>query len=87
MANHWKWDALKRFDSLEPRCVMEITFDVAHFGESLSRSHQDAEKTSFPARCRRPLACVQQFTSCLMYAGFKRNAPEQGKRCVEHHLP
>ena len=26
---------------------------------------------------KRPLACVQQFPSCLMYAGFKRIAPEQ----------
>jgi hypothetical protein len=26
---------------------------------------------------QRPLACVQQFPSCLMYAGFKRIAPEQ----------
>ena len=67
LANHWTWDALKRFDSLEPRCVMENTFEVARLGESLSRSHQDAEKTSCPARWRRPLTCVQQFPSCLMY--------------------
>jgi hypothetical protein len=28
-------DALKRFDSLDPRRVMEITFEVARLGESL----------------------------------------------------
>jgi hypothetical protein len=38
------------FDSLDPRRVMEITFEVARLGESLSRSHQDAEKTSRPER-------------------------------------
>jgi hypothetical protein len=27
-------DALKRFDSLDPRRVMEITFEVARLGES-----------------------------------------------------
>jgi hypothetical protein len=26
---------------------------------------------------QRPLACVQQFPSCLIYAGFKRIAPDQ----------
>jgi hypothetical protein len=31
-------DALKRFDSLDPRRVMEITFEVALLGENLSRS-------------------------------------------------
>ena len=46
-------DALKRFDSLDPRRVMEITFEVARLGESLSRSHKDAEKSSRPER-RRP---------------------------------
>jgi len=29
----------------------------------------------YPAK--RPLACVQQFPSCLIYAGFKRIAPDQ----------
>jgi hypothetical protein len=54
-------------------------------GESLSRGQQDAEKTYSPARCRRALRLVfsfqvsafQHFPSCLMYAGFKRIAPEQ----------
>ena len=31
-------DALKRFDGLDPRRVIEITFEVARLGESLSRS-------------------------------------------------
>ena len=42
--------ALKRFDSLDPRRIMEITFEVARLGESLSRSHQDTEKSSRPER-------------------------------------
>ena len=46
LANLWHLDALKRFDSFDPRRVMEITFEVARLGESLSQSHQDAEKIS-----------------------------------------
>jgi len=37
-------DALKRFDSLDPRRVMEITFEVARLGESLSRRHKARRK-------------------------------------------
>ena len=99
-------DGLKRFDSLDPRRVGEITFEVARLGEKLSPRHKDTEKSSSPPRCRcplrlvfrfasfapahvalraafsrlpsqRPLACVQQFPSCLMYAGFERIASEQ----------
>ena len=40
-------------DSLDPRRVMEITCEVARLGESLSRRHQDTEKSSRPER-RRP---------------------------------
>jgi len=32
-------DALKRFDSLDPQRVMEITFEVARLWKSLSWSH------------------------------------------------
>jgi hypothetical protein len=71
-------------DFLDPRRVMEITIEVARLGESLSRSHQDTEKNSCPPRCRRPLRLVfsfqvsafQHFPSCLMFAGFKRIAPD-----------
>ena len=79
-------DALKRFDSLDPRRVMEITFEIARLGESLSRRHKDTEKTSRPER-RRPRR-HQQFTPLtaatsrnpipqntvpiLALAGFKR---------------
>ena len=37
-------------DSLDPQRVMEITFEVARLGESLSQRHQDTEKTSRPER-------------------------------------
>ena len=40
-------------DSLDPQRVMEITFEVARLGESLSRNHQETEKNSRPDR-RRP---------------------------------
>ncbi len=46
-------EALKRFDSLDPRRVGEITFEVARLGESLSRRHKDTEKSSCSER-RRP---------------------------------
>ena len=46
-------DGLKRFDSLDPRRVGEITFEVARLGESLSRRHKDTEKSSCSER-RRP---------------------------------
>ncbi len=39
-------DTLKRFDSLDPRRVMEITIEVARLDESLSRRHKDTEKSS-----------------------------------------
>ena len=46
-------DALKRFDSLDPRRVIEITFEVARLGESLSRSNcgfQQGESFGFLMR-------------------------------------
>ncbi len=65
---------------------MEITFEVARLGENLSRRHKDTEKSSCSER-RRPrrnhrFAPVsglrfQHFPSSLMFAGFKRIAPEQ----------
>ena len=59
-------DALKRFDSLDPRRVGEITFEVARLGESLSRRHKDTEKSSCLPRCRRPLRLVFSFQVCLV---------------------
>jgi hypothetical protein len=74
-------DALKRFASLDPRRVMEITFELARLrGKPLTDTKQDTEKSSCPPRCRRPLRHVfsfQHFPSCLMYAGFKGIAPDQ----------
>ena len=46
LANHWTWDALKRFDPLDPRRVMEITLEVARLGESLSRTLRHGENFS-----------------------------------------
>jgi len=37
-------DALKRFDSLDPRRITEITLEVARLGESLSRSTKTRRK-------------------------------------------
>jgi hypothetical protein len=58
---------------------MEITFEVARLGESLSRRHKTRRKV--PARNADALfalfSAFQHFPSCLMYAGFKRIAPEQ----------
>ena len=84
-------DALKRFDSLDPRRVIEITFEVARLGESLSRSHQDAEKTSSPARCRRPLRLGFSFQVFLLHSrscrssGCLRQATKQRPlACIQH---
>ena len=54
-------DALKRFDSVDPWRVMEINFELARLGESLSRRHKDTEKSSCPPRCRRHSCCVFSF--------------------------
>ena len=54
-------DALKRFDSLDPRRVMEMTFEVARLrGKPLTKT-QDTEKSSCPPRCRRHSCCVFRF--------------------------
>jgi hypothetical protein len=40
-------EALKRFDSLDPRCVMEITLEVARLrGKPLTEAREDGEKFS-----------------------------------------
>jgi hypothetical protein len=40
-------EALKRFDSLDPRCVMEITLEVARLrGNPLTEAREDGEKFS-----------------------------------------
>ena len=68
-------DALKRFDSLDPRRVMEITFEVARLGESgLDYSNPEKKYTlsAYPGESFSGLQLM-----CLMYAGFKRIAPDQ----------
>ena len=68
-------DALKRFDSLDQRRVMEITFEVARLGESgLDYSNPEKKYTlsAYPGESFSGLQLM-----CIMYAGFKRIAPEQ----------
>ena len=82
-------DALKRFDSLDPRRVMEITFEVARLGESLSRRHKDTEKSSCLPRCRRPLRLVFSFASfapshVVLRAAFGRLTSQHPLACVQH---
>ena len=67
------------FDSLDPQRVMEITFEVARLGESLSRRHQDTEKTSRPEH-RRPLR-HQHLTARQVYGNSEtrlKNASIRG---------
>jgi len=67
--------ALKRFDSLDPRRVMEITFEVARLGESGLDYANPEKKYTLSAYPGESFSGLQLM--CLMYAGFKRIAPEQ----------
>jgi hypothetical protein len=75
LASHWKWDALKRFDSLDPRRVMEITFEVARLGESGLDYANPEKKYTLSAYPGESFSGLQLM--CLMYTGFKRIAPDQ----------
>jgi hypothetical protein len=68
-------DALKRFDSLDPRRVMEITFEVARLSESGLDYANPEKKYTLSAYPGESFSGLQLM--CLMYAGFKRIAPEQ----------
>ena len=68
-------DALKRFDSLDPRRVMEITFEVARLGKSGLDYANPEKKYTLSAYPGESFSGLQLM--CLMYAGFKRIAPEQ----------
>ena len=68
-------DALKRFDSLDPQRVMEITFEVARLGESGLDYANPEKKYTLSAYPGESFSGLQLM--CLMYAGFKRIAPEQ----------
>ena len=68
-------DALKRFDSLDPRRVGEITFEVARLGESGLDYANPEKKYTLSAYPGESFSGLQLM--CLMYAGFKRIAPEQ----------
>lgn len=68
-------DALKRFENLDARRVGEITFEVARLGESgldYSSPEKKYRLTSYPKESFSGLQLM-----CLMYAGFKRIAPDQ----------
>jgi len=67
--------ALKRFDSLDPRRVMEITFEVARLGESGLDYANPEKKYTLSAYPGESFSGLQLM--CLMYAGFKRIAPDQ----------
>ena len=68
-------DALKRFENLDARRVAEITFEVARLGEKgldYSSPEQKYRLTAYPEESFTGLQLM-----CLMYAGFKRIAPDQ----------
>jgi tetratricopeptide (TPR) repeat protein len=68
-------DALKRFENLDARRVAEITFEVARLGEKgldYSSPEQKYRLTAYPEESFSGLQLM-----CLMYAGFKRIAPDQ----------
>ena len=57
--------------------------------ESLSQSHKDAEKSSCPPRCRRPLRLVFSFASfapahVALRAAFSRLPSQRPLACVQH---
>jgi hypothetical protein len=68
-------DALKRFDSLDPRRVGEITFEVARLGESGLDYANPEKKYTLSAYPGESFSGLQLM--CLMYSGFKRIAPDQ----------
>lgn len=68
-------NALKRFDSLDSGRVMEITFEIAKLGES-GLDYANPEKKYHLTSCPGESFSGHQLM-CLMYAGFKRIAPDQ----------
>ena len=68
-------DALKRFDSLDARRVGEITFEGARLGESGLDYANPEKKYTLSAYPGESFSGLQLM--CLMYAGFKRIAPDQ----------
>jgi len=62
-------------DFLDPRRVMEIIFDVARIGESGLDYANPEKKYTVSAYPGESFSGLQLM--CLMYAGFKRIAPDQ----------
>jgi hypothetical protein len=73
-------DALKRFDSLDLQRVTEITFEVARLGESGLDYANPEKKYTLSAYPGESFSGLQLM--CLMYAGFKRIAPEENTEMV-----
>lgn len=68
-------DAFKRFDTMTPEQVRDVAFEIALLGKNgLDYASPDAqyELRTLPGRKFSGLHLM-----CLMYAGFKRTAPEQ----------
>jgi Flp pilus assembly protein TadD len=68
-------DALKRFEKLEAREVTAITFEIARLGES-GLDYASPEKKYHLTTCPGEMFSGHQLM-CLMFAGFKRIAPDQ----------
>jgi hypothetical protein len=68
-------DALKRFENLEAPRVAEITFEVARLGENGLDYSSPEPKYHLTAYPEASFSGIQLM--CLMYAGFKRIAPDQ----------
>ena len=62
-------------NALDPRRVMEITFEVARLGESGLDYANPEKKYTVSAYPGESFSGLQLM--CLMYAGFKRIAPDQ----------
>ncbi len=68
-------DALKRFEKLDVREITAITFEIARLGES-GLDYASPEKKYHLTACPGESFSGHQLM-CLMFAGFKRIAPDQ----------
>jgi tetratricopeptide (TPR) repeat protein len=68
-------DALKRFDAMTPEEIRNIAFEIALLGRSGLDYSDPAEKYELKTIPDRKFSGLH--VMCLMFAGFKRVAPEQ----------
>jgi tetratricopeptide (TPR) repeat protein len=68
-------DALKRFDAMTPEDIRNVAFEIALLGRSGLDYSDPAEKYELKTIPNRKFSGLQLM--CLMFAGFKRVAPEQ----------